>query len=69
MAQSLLGTRGSDIIKRIIQDAGRSAQAGFKFVNLGVGIGWKYAVILRHLLEQTETHVGYVAVDQSFAMM
>jgi uncharacterized SAM-dependent methyltransferase len=69
MAQSLLGTRGGDIISRIIQDAGKSAKSGFRFINLGVGIGWKDLVILRHLLEQTETNVGYVAVDQSFAMM
>jgi len=69
MAQSLLGTRGSEIIRRIIKDAGKSAKLGFRFINLGVGIGWKDRIILMHLLEQTKSHIGYVAVDQSFAIM
>lgn len=69
MAQSLLGTRGGDIVSRIVQDAGASAESGFTFINLGVGIGWKDAVILRHLLEQTDADVGYVAIDQSFSIM
>lgn len=69
MAQSLLGTRGSDIVSKIVEDAGASAKSGFRFINLGVGIGWKDAVILRHLLEQTNADVGYVAIDQSFSIM
>ena len=69
MAQSLLGTRGSDIISKIVQSAGDSAESGFVFVNLGVGIGWKDGVILRHLLEKTTAEVGYVAIDQSFSIM
>jgi len=69
MAQSLLGTKGGDIVRRIIEDAGKSGKLGFRFINLGVGIGWKDRVILMHLLEQTKSDIGYVAVDQSFAIM